>query len=390
MDCPGCAAPAAEPFFALSGLPVHGTEVLADAAAARAVPRGDQHLCLCPRCGVVFNRAFDPALLDYGGAHAESQHHSPRFAAYAAELAGRWVREFGLAGRTVVEVGCGAGEFLAELVWAGAGRGIGVDPHYHRPPAALADRITAVPRFFSAADVPPDTAALVCRHTLEHVPAALGFGAELVAGLRRAGGTGPLLAEVPDLTRVLAEGAFWDLEYEHCTYFAAAPLAGFLGRVGFGGVRTYRTYADQYLVAEVHLADAPEPAVPAAALDELADACARFDEAVTGQLARWREHLAAQSAAGRPVVVWGGGAKGLMFLNVLGGSVVDPGVESVVDINPGLQGRWIGGLGLPIRAPGDLPGVGPAQVVLMNPVYTGEVRGMLDELGLASTELLTL
>ncbi len=50
----------------------------------------------------------------------------------------------------------------------------------------------------------------------------------------------------------------------------------------------------------------------------------------------------------------------------------------------------MGGLGLPIRAPEELVTAPPRSVVLMNPVYTGEVRSTLDDLGLTSTELLTM
>ena len=51
-------------------------------------------------------------------------------------------------------------------------------------------------------------------------------------------------------------------------------------------------------------------------------------------------------------------------------------------MNPGLQGHYMGGLGLPIRAPKQLTDAPPRSVLLMNPVYTGEVRGTLDDLGL--------
>ena len=65
-------------------------------------------------------------------------------------------------------------------------------------------------------------------------------------------------------------------------------------------------------------------------------------------------------------------------------------MRGVVDINPGLQGRFMGGLGLPIRAPKDLLDSPPRAALLMNPVYTGEVRSTLDGLGLGSTELLAV
>ncbi|OLM11249.1 class I SAM-dependent methyltransferase [Pseudonocardia sp. Ae505_Ps2] len=391
--CPACDAPASDPFFSVTGLPVHGTAVLPDPVSARSVATGDQVLVLCERCGLVFNRDFDPGLLDYTGDHEESQHHSPRFAAYAAEITADWVARFGLAGRHVVEVGCGSGDFAAELLGAGVGRVTGIDPHFvpQRVRPELADRLTAVPAEFARDQVEPDTAALVCRHTLEHIPDLAVFGAELSAGLRRGGGRA-LLAEVPDLGRILDEGAFWDLQYEHCSYFTPATMRTFLAGVGFSDPQVRLTYADQYVVAEAGPDGTPgAPALEPHLRDALRGACLDFATRVSDQVGRWREWLGGRAATGDEVVVWGGGAKGLTFLNVVEGRAEGTGaVGAVVDINPGLQGRFMGGLGLPIRAPKDLLDSPPRSVLLMNPVYTGEVRATLDELGLGSTELLAV
>lgn len=401
-SCPACHGPAADPFFQVKGLPVHGTAVLPDPGQARAVPVGDQVLVLCEQCGMVFNRDFDESLLDYTGEHEESQHHSPRFAAYAAEITGDWVRRFDLAGRHVVEVGCGSGDFAAELLGAGVGRVTGIDPHFgpERVRPDLAGRLEAVPEWFAAEQVPPGTAALVCRHTLEHIPALSVFGAELAAGMRR-GGASTLLVEVPDLGRILSEGAFWDLQYEHCSYFTPATMTGFLSGLGFDAPAVRTTYADQYVVAEARLGSSAggAPTLAAAELDALRAACRDFADRVTDQVRGWRDWLSERAAAGDEVVVWGGGAKGLTFLNVVeggaaggtAGGTAGPGaVRAVVDINPGLQGHYMGGLGLPIRAPEDLTGAPPRSVLLMNPVYRGEVRSTLDGLGMGSTELLTM
>lgn len=392
--CPACDTPSSEPFFALSGLPVHGTAVLPDAAAARAVAVGDQLLTLCPLCGLVFNRSFEETLLDYSARHEESQHHSPRFAAYAAEITAQWVRQYGLDGRHVVEVGCGSGDFAAALLAAGVGSVTGVDPHFtpDRVRPALTSRLAAVPEFFAAEHVDRGTAALVCRHTLEHVPALARFGAEIVAGMRRAE-VPMLLAEVPDLGRILAEGAFWDLEYEHCSYFTPPILGGFLSGLGFDVPALRTTYGDQYVVAEARLG--PRPAIPQPLpqleLERLAAGCRTFADRVADQVGRWRGWLGKHADVGDPVVVWGGGAKGLMFLNVVVGDAAEnPAVRAVVDINPGLQGHYMAGLGLPICSPDDLTAAPPRSVLLMNPVYLREVRSMLDVRGLESTDLLAV
>jgi 2-polyprenyl-3-methyl-5-hydroxy-6-metoxy-1,4-benzoquinol methylase len=390
--CPACAAPAPEAFIRLTGLPVHGTAVFATAAEARAVTTGDQELALCGSCGVVFNRAFDLSKLDYTGAHEESQHLSPRFAAYAAELSEEWLHRYGLRDTHVVEVGCGAGDFAAELLRAGVGTVTGIDPHFDsdRIPSDLAQRLRAVPAFFSPSMVEPGTAAVVCRHTLEHIPELAVFGTDILDGMRTAG-VPVFLAEVPDLGRILTDGAFWDLQYEHCSYFTPATLAKYLGSLGFEVLRVRTTYTDQYVVAEAAPAHRPDPAEDpglGAELDRLRLLCEGFATHTLGRIAYWGSWLDDRSAAGEPVVVWGGGAKGLTFLNMLAEHAGT--VSAVVDINPGLQHHYIGGLGLPIVAPQDLVSTPPRTVLLMNPIYQQEVRAQLDDLGLHSTELITV
>lgn len=389
--CPSCAAPAPPAFIRLTELPVHGTAVFATAAEARAVTTGDQELALCGTCGVVFNRAFDLSKLDYTGEHEESQHLSPRFAAYAEELSAQWVKQHGLHGAHVVEIGCGAGDFAAELLRAGVGSVTGIDPHFgpERVPAALAPRLSAVPAFFAPEMVEPCTAAVVCRHTLEHIPELAVFGSDILRGMRAAD-VPVLLAEVPDLGRILTDGAFWDLQYEHCSYFTPATLAGYLGRLGFDVLGVQTTYTDQYVVAEAAPAHGDTTADHGldAELDRLRRLCEGFATHTLGRIAHWGSWLDDRRAAGETVVVWGGGAKGLTFLNML--REHSDAVSAVVDINPGLQHHYIGGLGLPIVAPCDLVSAPPQTVLLMNPVYADEVRALLDELGLRSTELITV
>jgi hypothetical protein len=385
--CPGCGADAMPAFFSISSLPVHGTAVFATAEQATATVTGDQDLALCPHCGLVFNRSFDPTRLDYTGTHEESQHGSPRFVEYAATLSSDWVRRYGLSGSHVVEVGCGAGDFAAELVRSGVGLVTGIDPHFRadRVPVRLHGRLIAVPRFFESGMVTPGTAAIVCRHTVEHVAQPSVFCREIHVGMQSAS-VPILLAEVPDLTRILSEGAFWDLHYEHCNYFTPTTMANCLQRAGFTTPHTRSTYDGQYIVAEAAPGPGPsdEP-LGRVDLDALVQMCESFRSHVNSQIIQWADRLDDSAAAGDAIVVWGGGSKGLTFLNALASHTA--AVECVIDINPGLQNRFIGGLGLPIHAPRHLVSSPPRSVVLMNGIYEREVRDMLDDFGLHTTAL---
>ena len=80
-------------------------------------------------------------------------------------------------------------------------------------------------------------------------------------------------------------------------------------------------------------------------------------------------------------MIWGAGAKGVMFLNplqVAGGS----GLDRVVDINPRKQGHFVPLSGQRIIGPERLLQDPPDLVIVMNPEYECEARSMIDDLGI--------
>ena len=92
---------------------------------AKAV--GDLLLGFCERCGFIQNVRFEPRLVDYSKPTEESQAFSSRFQLFAEDLADQLVAEHDLRGKTVLEVGCGKGDFLALLAERGIARGVGID-----------------------------------------------------------------------------------------------------------------------------------------------------------------------------------------------------------------------------------------------------------------------
>ncbi len=89
----------------------------------------------------------------------------------------------------------------------------------------------------------------MCRHTLEHIRPV----AEFLATIRRAVGDRRdvvILFEVPDVIRVLEEAAFWDVYYEHCSYFSAGSLARLFRSQGFEVLDARLEYDDQYVIVE--------------------------------------------------------------------------------------------------------------------------------------------
>lgn len=381
--CPCCAGAGARRFHEVPSVPVYCNQLFDGEEAARRAPRATLALAFCPGCGFVWNAAFDPALVDYAASYEDSQAFSPRFLAFARELAEDLTTRHRLRGGRVLEIGCGKGDFLALLCETARARGIGIDPAFQpgRLPAASEARLEVIRERYDERFAHLEADLVVCRHTLEHLPRPL----ELLGALRRALAARPGTAvffEVPDVLRVLREAAFWDLYYEHCSYFSAGSLARAFARAGFRVTSLRKGFADQYLLVEARVAG-DEPGAEPAPDDraELAAAVQRFEDTLGATVGRWRERIAAQAARGRPVALWGAGSKAVGFLTLL---PEDAPVAAVVDINPNKQGRHLPVRGLRIAAPSELRALAPGLVIVMNPIYETEIRGDLHALGVAA------
>jgi hypothetical protein len=107
--------------------------------------------------------------------------------------------------------------------------------------------------------------------------------------------------------------------------------------------------------------------------------CRAFGESVGLEIARWQEIIARHSDRNQRVVLWGAGSKSVGFLSALG---QDDAIEAVVDVNPYKQKSFLPGSAHEIVSPEALREIEPDLLVVMNPVYIGEITDMVDSLGL--------
>lgn len=376
--CLACGGSHVERFLALHGVPVFCNVLWSDRVSAQAAPRGDLDLGICGGCGHVFNLAFDPELVRYAEGYENSLHHSPRFQAYAEELALDLRRRHGLDGKHVVEIACGQGDFL-KLVCAGTGSvGTGFDPSFRGgdPGPNLAIR-----REYFGVSPLGRTPDLVCsRHALEHMEAPVDF----VAMMRDAvpAGSAPVyFCEVPNALYSLRDGGVWDFIYEHVSYFNARSLAACFARAGLPAARTRETFAGQFLCLETGPGGGAADLAAVPSNEELRVMAAGLGDEVDRLLAHWRAEFSRVAAGGGRVAVWGSGSKGVTFLNLMG---PDGAIGVPVDINPAKHGLFLPGVGRQVMAPEALPGLDIALVLVMNPVYTEEITATVRGLGLGA------
>jgi hypothetical protein len=362
--CPVCGGVRRTAFLERKDVPVFQNAPAASEAEAIATPRGELQLVLCRDCGFVANDAFRPVA--YGGHYENEQSHSGVFEAHLRSLVDELVRS-GVAGRRVLEVGCGAGAFLRRLCAAGGNQGVGYDPAYRGPAADGALRFVAATYEGQRED--PDV--VVSRHVIEHVPDPIAF----LAGLRAACGDradARLFVETPAVEWILERRVLEDFFYEHCSYFSEGALRYAAERTGFQVKGVTALFGGQYQWLEGTPAVATSPKLPDPARVARLEGDARgYGEALARRLAALRDRLGALGAAG-PVAVWGAGAKGVTLVNL-----ADPArrlVACLVDINPNKQDRFVPGTGHPIVAPARLREQGVRDVVVTNPNYLAEVR----------------
>ena len=378
-NCLACGSDRIERFLHLPEVPVFCNVLMPTEKEALAAPRGDLDLGICRDCGHVFNLGFDPDLVKYAEGYENSLHHSPRFQAYAEALAAELRERHGLADAHVMEIACGQGDFL-KLVCGDPGcTGTGFDPSFRGEP--IAEGITIERAYFGARPLERSPDLICCRHALEHIEDPVGF-LKMVREAIPGGASPAVFFEVPNSLYSLRDGGVWDFIYEHVSYFCGTSMGACFARAGYAVQRTWETFDGQFLCLEAAPgagdSTAPEltdvPPVP-----ELVGLAGGLGQQMDGLLEKWRGRFAEIAADGGRVAVWGVGSKGVTFLNLMGsaGAVGVP-----VDINPQKHGLHVPGTGQQVVAPENLDGLGIRLVLVMNPVYTGEIEGMVRAQGI--------
>lgn len=379
--CPNCGAPDAQVFHRVAGVPVNSCLLFTDRGRAESLAQGDIDLAFCPRCAFVFNAAWRPGATTYTELYEETQVFSPTFTVFQRQLAEGLIRRHGLYGKEIVEIGCGKGAFLSLMCELGGNSGVGYDPSFvpERSTAGTAN-ITFRREYFSEAtdQSPPDF--VCCRMTLEHISETRRF----IEAVRRIASTerGTVVYfQVPDVRRILTEGAFWDVYYEHCSYFSPASLECLFRIAGFDVLSVTSGYDDQYVAIEARPAEHPKMPHAVAektALEDLAAKVAAFSDAAARGAAEWGARIHDAASAGARVVLWGSGSKAVAFLSTVN---VGNDIGYLVDINPHRWGKFVPGTGKAIVSPEFLSRYRPDLVIAANPIYRQEIAADLDRYG---------
>jgi len=381
--CPSCNSYGLRVFYEVRNIPVNSCIMFSNSSEAIGFPRGDVILGFCENCGFISNLSFDPLRLDYASLVPEEQGFSATFKAFTQRIANHLIENYDLHGKHIMEIGCGRGEFLALICELGGNFGVGVDPSSATGDVkgGVSKNLTFINDYFSEKYANNIGDFVCCRHTLEHIHKTADF----LNSVRKAVDNNlntSVFFEVPDVTRILKEVAFWDIYYEHCSYFTLGSLARLFRFCKFEITNLVKDYSDQYLLIEAKPVCRRSEKIME--VEESVQTTAKdvesFSERCRDKIEKWKSQLKRIREESKKAVVWGSGSKCVGFMTTLD---IKDEVEYVVDINPNRHGQFIPGVGKQIVSPEFIRNFKPDIVIVMNPIYCEEIGQMLEKMGLS-------
>ena len=381
--CPNCDASNMFIFYEVRDVPINSCLMFLSEAEAKNFPRGDVILAFCRNCGFISNIDFEQSKVDYANLAPEEQGFSATFNAYAQRLANRLIETYNLRNKSISEIGCGRGDFLALVCKLGDNYGVGIDPS--SVSGIITDsasaRLNFIHDYYSERYAKYLGNFVCCRHTLEHIPNTFDFITSVRSALTNE--DAHVFFEVPDVSRILHEVAFWDIYYEHCSYFNLGSLARLFRSSKFEITNLMKDYFDQYLLIEAKPVSGKSNKVyeTEESVEETEKSVKIFSAQSRSKIDQWKSELKIIKSDKKKTIVWGSGSKCVAFMTTLG---VKDEIKYIVDINPHRHGKFIPGVGKQIMPPEFLKNYKPDTVIVMNPVYCNEIKHDLETMGVAA------
>jgi hypothetical protein len=349
-------------------------------------PKGDIRLVFCPKCSYIFNLEFEPERLTYQN-YDNSLYYSPHFQSFAQSLVQRLIEQYNLHDKDITEIGLGGkSNFLSLFCKIGNNRGLSFDPN-NEENNILVDHIKYVKDIYSEKYSDYKSDFIFSWHVLEHIKDPKG----LLSTIRRAVGERRetvVFFGVPNALYDFSSHSFFDVFYEHLSYFTHVSLEYIFKICGFKVCEFTKEWGDQSLYIGVTLEDNENinniyP--PQFEVEKIEDNINSFSVNYSNKIKNYRKTLRRILDRGEHIVIWGAGSRGVTFLNAL----KDVNVEYAVDINPIKQGMYIPGAGQKIVPPEFLHKYRPDLIIVMNPIYLNEIKNMVKDIRI-NTKFLTV
>ena len=334
-----------ELLYKQNSVPLFQNKVYHSFDDAVASPISDVLLSQCKDTGFVFNSNFDIDRLNYDSNYQNEQSNSSFFQEHLNSII-KLLESNSLTEGKVLEVGCGKGYFMDMLIEKGVDV-TGIDPTFEGESEKVIKDYYSEKYSYLEADL------IILRHTLEHIPKPLDF-VQMIAKSNNYKGW--IYIEIPTFEWIVENNAIEDIFYEHCNYFTTKTIGLF-----FDNVKVEYSFNGQYLSILGDLSSVKKSI-------EKKDNAERFNLEFYEKQKGYERMLEGE----QNIAIWGAGAKGSMFLNLLDKNCKK--IKCVIDINTKKQNKFIGGTGHEIIAPEKIEDYKIDKVIVMNKNYYKEIK----------------
>ena len=317
----------------------------------------DLHIYQCGDCGLV-QHDLEPVSYyrDVIRAIAVSQ----EMAQYRVGQLSRWIAQFELTDKKILEIGSGKGEYLELLARSGATQCSGLEHASSSVAFAQARGLDVRPGYLGPDLVNPwpfEFEAFVIFSFMEHWPDLRG-SLDALRSLLKDGANG--LIEVPSFDFVLANGLYSEFTVDHIFYFDQTTLRTALEMCGFEVIAISCVWHDYILSAQVRKRRTFDT-----------DPFLMKQERIVRELNAFVDRFAPHE-----VVVWGAGHQALAVMSL---AHIQGRVSHVVDSANFKQNKYTPGTRLLIKNPESLRTDCPKAVVIMAAAYSDEVFETLNQ-----------
>ena len=305
----------------------------------------DLDIVQCQSCSLVYNRAFEPAMVEkiYTENYSSGIPSSPKILEKYKFIIESVIERENIEEKNIVEIGASDFTFSELLLEKGANQVIAFEPSNLFKTEN--NRIYHIDSFFDVKQIPINNnkiGLIVIRHVVEHLPDPLST-------LREISELAPLgmkfYIEVPNVNDILIKNRFYDFFYEHVSYFSPNLLSGLMLGLGF------RTLKIEYLVEGQHFGLLCEKVLPGdlnLKLSEFSENLLSTSDFID-YTRSFLEKLENIIQSYERVAIYGAGNHGLGVASLL--NINSDRIECFLDLNKMKEGKFSPKTHIPIRVP---------------------------------------
>ena len=168
-NCPNCQHSKIESFYHIEEAPIVSSLLSNSRKEALKVEKKPIELVVCLNCGFIFNKLYDNSAHSNLKGHDDQQGYSPTFIEFVTRIAKKVIKKYHIKNKTIVEIGCGKGDFLQLICALGNNKGIGIDPAVVKSEMDQNSNISFLESYYSKDHSIIKSDMICCRHTLEHI-----------------------------------------------------------------------------------------------------------------------------------------------------------------------------------------------------------------------------